>query len=138
MNQMGLVAVIDSFLLNEKRISGKTQEKLLKLTKRNLSEAGFEVFDIGLIDLLQKKLEANRYVQLSVTEGIEESKSEGKILYKVVVTTATIWIEDVSLPQSHLEKTSIAHYGPYSEDLVIGMLNSLMVSVCARLKVGEL
>jgi len=133
MPKLGLIMNVDSWLGDDARLSDQHEKRLLKDAEKALVNEGFDVSAVDVFDIIQKK-SSGRYIQLTVTESEEESKSGDKVNYRVPVTMVQVWIEDPSLPHSHLEKLVVHHYGKYSIKLASAMLNDLLVLVCRRLK----
>lgn len=133
MPKIGLMPSVDAWFDNGSRLSKQHEKRLLRDAEQALAKEGFDVSAVDVLDVIQKKA-LGRYIQLTVTESVEEYKSGDKVEYRVPVTMVQIWIENPSLHQSHLEKLVIHHYGKYSIDLASAMLADLLVVVCRRLK----
>jgi len=133
MSKIGLMMHVDSWLGKDSRLSDQHAKTLLGETEKVLDSEGFDISKITVLDVIQKK-PLGRYIQLTVTEFEEESKTGDKVEYRVPVTMLQVWIEDSSLQHSHVEKLLIHRYEKYSINLASAMLDDLLALVCRRLK----
>jgi hypothetical protein len=132
--RIGLMRVNDSCLQNNKRVPDKQAKKMLAQAELVLTQEGFEVVEYDMMQLLNKKKHEGYYLQYTLTEEIEVSKSGNELLYRVPVTTLLVWIQDDVLKHRHSEKIVLNVYEAYSELLVSRMMDDLTKLVCQRLK----
>ena len=132
--RIGLVNVNDSLLLKNKRVPEKHSKKFLGQAAKIMVANGFDVFEIELTQLLERNLKRDSlYLQFTITEEIEESKSGKELLYRVPVSTLQVWVQDDALSHRHVEKIALHVYEAYSEKLLSGMMDDLAALVCKRL-----
>jgi|GEM_PF-4780877 len=133
MPKIGLMTNVDSWFEDGSRLSDQHEKRLLKDAEKALVKEGFDVSAVDAFDVIQKK-SLGRYIQLTFTEAVEEAKTGDKVDYRIPLTMVQVWLEDPSLPHSHVEKLVIHRYEKYSIKLASAMLDDLLALVCRRLK----
>ena len=134
MLKIGLVEVLDSLLQDEKRVPEDESKKIMKAVMCSLLSLGYDVTLISMIDIIKKNMPSYPYLQVSITEGIEESASAGKVQYRSPVTSLKLWLKQNDRSCKHRANVTLVYYDSYDANSVLDLVANLVSVVSQYLK----